>query len=145
MCLSKVSTAYDKPSGLIESGWKVFGGTGSSLKFENFGGTVPQDVWLRADEIRATVDIVASDGTTYKAGFHVYANEGDKPRGARHVYLRRITCAGEQQGRECVIAHEMYVPSKPDAWPPPTPAPPHPAWPSPKKLVDRIRKAKGKS
>jgi hypothetical protein len=135
MCLTKVVTTYVKPSGLIVDGWKEFIGSGSSMKFPNYGGSVALDVWLRADEIRPTMDITASDGKKYKSGFHAYADEQGKPSYCQRVYLRSITYAGEEGGRKCVIAHEMYVPSNPNAWPPLAGMLPR------KKLVDRIRGA----
>jgi hypothetical protein len=144
MCLTKVVNTYDKPSGLIVDGWKEFNFSGRGslglLKFQNFGGTVKQDVWLQANEVMPTEEITASDGKKYKAGFHIYADEG-KPRGCRRVYLRHITSAGDQSGNDCVVAQEMYVPSDPDAWPPLAQMQP----PPPKRLMDRIRKVRGQS
>ena len=142
MCLTKVVNTYDKPTDLIVDGWKEFEGYGSSLKFQNFGGAVRQDAWLKANDVKSTTDITANDGKKYKSGFHVYADEKDKPRGCRRVYLRTVTCAGEQSGSKCVIAQEMYVPSDPDAWPPlaqtlPTPRP----TPKRQKLIDSFKKA----
>lgn len=128
MCLTKIATAYDKPSELIECGWKEFYGSAVSLlRFCNFGGDVPMDKWITASEIKTppTGGIKASDGKMYKSGFHIYSDETQikKNRDYRRVYYRRVTCAGEQDGMRCVIAQEMYVPSNQDSWPP-KPAPP---------------------
>lgn len=128
MCLSKIEVAYDKPSDLIVDGWKAFIGTGPKLTL-SYMGSVALDTWLTASAANAPNGIKGDDGKTYKAGFHAYI---DSPRysGYRRVYLRKITCAGEQDGKKCVIAQEMYVPSDPNGWPPK----------AKKKLVDRIRK-----
>lgn len=135
MCLTRIDTLYDKPSDLIVSGWKEFGGTTPQPKFMNFGTVVKLDEWIAAGDIKVPMDIKASDGKLYKAGFHVY--DGEYPS-LRRVYLRRITCVGDQDGKRCVIAQEMYVPSNESGWPPqplasPTPAPK-------KKLSERFKK-----
>jgi hypothetical protein len=120
MCLSKVTTTYDKPSDLIVDGWKEFSGKGNSLSFSAMGGTVALDVWLQASASTAK-DLTATDGKKYKVGFHIYAGDVFERYSSyryRRVYLRRITCIGDQDGKKCVIAQELYVPSDPDAWPP---------------------------
>jgi len=137
MCLTKV-TAHPEPSDLIVDGWKKFGVSGQSLTFQSMRGAVALDVWLQASKTSAPTGIEALDGTKYKAGFHIYPDEKHGHTGTRRVYLRRITCVGEQDGERCVIAQEMYVPSTPDGWPPPTPAP-APATPKTKSLLKRIR------
>jgi hypothetical protein len=120
MCLSKINSTYDKPSNVIVDGWKEFSGAGKSLTFVNMTGDVALDRWLFANLIRPPIKIKAGDGKEYQAGFHVYADETETKKFLhyRRVYLRRITCAGNQDGKACVIAQEMYVPSDPDAWPP---------------------------
>lgn len=121
MCLSKVTATYDKPSSLIVDGWKNFAGTVMQPRFTKFGGVVQLGVWVTASSAGAPPQgIQADDGKTYKAGFHAYANEGQR-RGLRRVYLRQITSTGDQDGMSCVVAQEMYVPSDPsdaNAWPP---------------------------
>jgi hypothetical protein len=141
MCLGKVTATHSKPSGVIVDGWKSFTGTDSALTFQQMGGPVTLDVWLQASKIKPPQDIVAGDGTKYRAGFHAYGDEQE--RGCyRRVYLRNITCTGEQDFKKCVIAQEMYVPSDKNAWPPqeqsqPSPSPP----PAPKKrLLSRLKK-----
>jgi hypothetical protein len=122
MCLSKINLAYDKPSDLIVDAWKEFGGT--SAKPESYNvtlaidgkRTVPLDQWIKASDKLAPWGITASDGKTYKPGFHAYSVE--KKRLFRRVYLRKITCVGSQDNEECYVAQEMYVPSDPDGWPP---------------------------
>jgi hypothetical protein len=136
MCLDKIKSDIDKPSDLIVDGWKGFGGSGTSLTFQNFAGAVAVDTWLSASQVRPSVEIRAGDGRKYQAGFHAYAEERDKPKHGRRVYLRRITCIGDQSGKKCLIAQEMYVPSDQDGWPPQGAAPA----PAPKKrLMDRIK------
>lgn len=132
MCLTKITTTYAKPSDLILDGWKEF--TIPPFKFQNFGGMVTLNAWLKAEEVEAPKEIKASDGKKYQAGFHIYTKER-KYRG-RRVYYRRVTCIGDQDGDECVIALEMYVPSNQDDWPPQGPAPA-----SKKRLIDRIKGA----
>jgi CheY-like chemotaxis protein len=54
-------------------------------------------------------------------GFHAYPDEKQKPiKATCRVYLRQITSVGNQGGNNypVVVAQEMYVPSKPDGWPP---------------------------
>jgi hypothetical protein len=141
MCLSKITASYDKPSGLIVDGWKEFdnGRVFGRLTYPNMGGTVEMDKWISASDLRPPVVIKASDGKPYMAGFHVYADEKEvKKYASRRVYVRNITCAGVDGGLKCLIAQEMYVPSKPDAWPPLAPDK------SKKGLMDRM-KSGGKS
>lgn len=141
MCLSKINSILDKPSDLIVDGRKVFSGTAQSLKFENMGGVVDMDVWLQASTSVAK-ELTASDGKTYKVGFHVYADESEAKRitpRTRRVYMRRITCVGDQDGKECLIAQEMYVPSDPDAWPPLLPPSQPSTSPAKKGLINRIK------
>jgi hypothetical protein len=127
MCLSKITDTYAKPSGLIVDGWKDFNigrisGSGR-LTYPNMGGAVELDKWISASDVKPPVTIKASDGKSYMAGFHVYADEKEvKKYASRRVYVRNITCAGIDGGMKCVIAQEMYVPSKPDAWPPMVPS-----------------------
>lgn len=136
MCLSSVTTIYPNPSELITDGWKSFGGSGSQLLFQmqKFGGKsdVPLDVWLKAESLG--LSIKATDGKSYEPGFHVYSDDFQNKTGYRRVFVRRISCAGNQETNKCVIAQEMYVPSDPNGWPPqPTPAPPTPTVVSKKK------------
>jgi hypothetical protein len=146
MCLSKLEAVYDKPSALIVDGWKEFAG-GSvafspirqggiikpALSFTNFGGAVKLDTWLVASEVRPPMNITASDGKVYKAGFHAYAE--DKARSSvRRVYLRKITCIGDQDGKKALVAQEMYVPSDPNGWPP------QPVHQAPNKVTKRTSK-----
>ena len=121
MCLSAIKESYDQPSPLITDGWKVFNGTDLRPLFQSrvLGGSaeVPLDKWLRAEGVR---DIPADDGNFYRPGFHAYSNE-DQLNGKswfRRVFLRQITCLGRQDGKDCVVAQEMYVPSDPNGWPP---------------------------
>jgi hypothetical protein len=83
---------------------------------------VPLDVWITADPTQTpNGTIKADDGIGYAAGFHAYSEEKQKPiKATCRVYLRRITSVGNQGGNNypVVVAQEMYVPSKPDGWPP---------------------------
>lgn len=160
MCLNKVQLTHTQPSSLVVDGWKSFRGGGAELEFENYGGKVPLDTWLQAEKIHPPTTVRATDGKSYKAGFHVYASDGKQQSDSscRRVFVRRITCEGDQGGSDCVIAQEMYVPSKTDAWPPlgstpaPAPATPTPTAPAPaaskpksdvKKMLDRLKGKKG--
>jgi hypothetical protein len=137
MCLSKV-TVTPAPSDLIVDGWKEFGLKGTKLAFQNVSGTVETDKWMQASESGAPTGLRADDGQKYKAGFHAYFDEREAKRFSvtfRRVYLRNITCIGDQDGRKCVVAQEMYVPSDPDAWPPLEQSRPSTA----KKLINRIK------
>jgi hypothetical protein len=152
MCLSSVVQAYTQPHALIEGAWKELVGRDAAPRFVNFGGFVPLDKWLRAEEIHPPQDIEAGDGKKYEAGFHVYTEEALRGRARarrRRVYVRRVTCVGRQDGDDAMVAQELYVPSDPEAWPPMTasdPAPVPPAPPAPKKkLLDRILRAGGAS
>lgn len=126
MCLSRV-TKTETPSTVILDGWKSFGDwkTPRFQAFRHNGkAEVPMDVWLTADVSQAegpngSFGIQANDRQYYPAGFHIYTDEKNKHVEARRrVYYRRATTTGTQDGRAVVIAQEMYVPSKPDAWPP---------------------------
>lgn len=143
MCLSVIDVSYDKPSDLIVDGWKEFSGPSGSPMFLNYTTiAVPLDQWLEASKVKNPQDINMTNGKTYRAGFHAFSDEKeiDVKSRFRRVYLRRITCAGAQDGKKCVVAQEMYVPSGPNVWPPkPTPIP---GPPPKKKLMDRIKKAK---
>lgn len=148
MCLSKVTATYDKPSGLIVDGWKGFSvrGTAEGLLAAPSGTelvTAPRGVKVQMDAwVKATgADLVADDGKYYQAGFHAYFDEHRRDgRATRRVYLRGITCAGEQDGYPCVIAQEMYVPSDTNAWPP-LETTPRVVVPK-KRLRDRLRRKK---
>jgi hypothetical protein len=119
MCLTKITATHDDPSDLIVDGWKEFSGTAAQPAFFHYtlGGKrdVPLDQWLTAEHRGA--GIKASDGKAYQPGFHVYADER-RALNLRRVYLRRVTCTGDQDGKKCMVAQEMYVPSSPNAWPP---------------------------
>lgn len=126
MCLDSVTEQFDKPTTLIQSGWKRFNGSGRNLLFEayQYGGTkdVPLDKWIKAEGTN-----IAGRGQDYKAGFHVfedetefgkaggryYAGKADK----RRVYYRKVHTRGRQEGLSVVLATEIYVPSDPNAWP----------------------------
>lgn len=138
MCLSSVEAVYDKPSDLIVDGWKEFGQKDTNLRSQQFNTVIQRDTWIQASEQRPLVVlgmIKASDGKLYRVGFHAYVDE-PKKGSFRRVYLRKITCTGDQDGK-CVVAQEMYVPSDPNGWPPrPTPSTPV----SKKKLMERVKK-----
>lgn len=119
MCLQTVQKHIDKPTTLIEGGWKYFNGPDNNLFPHNKWNKVnkcPLDRWITAEG----GDI---DSGRYKAGFHVFTDEAKvrKIPGAadvRRVYFRRVTAQGVDSGIETVVAQEMYVPSQKDAWPP---------------------------
>ena len=137
MCMSKVTVNHDTPSNLIVDGWKEFTGPNSSPRFNFVSNSVPLNKWIKASEIRPPQDIRASDGKRYRSGFHIFPTP---PPGrawqTRRVYYRAVTAEGYEGSDKAVIAQEMYVPSKPDAWPPLESAPK-------KRLMDRIRKKAG--
>jgi hypothetical protein len=121
MCLSIVKDKFGKPSSLIQSGWKDFGGAGTSLTFASFqfkgSRDVPLDKWLTAEGGKV------KGGADYLAGFHVYEDEVELKKANKmprltHVYYRHVHTRGEQDGLKIVVARELYVPSDPDAWPP---------------------------
>jgi hypothetical protein len=124
MCLETVSDKIDKPTTLIQSGWKTFTGTQTQLRFENmpFKGSrdVPLDKWITAE---ATVEKISTGavirGRDYKPGFHIYEDEQEVKSKTykRRVYYRKVHTRGKQDGLTVIVALEMYVPSDPDAWP----------------------------
>lgn len=122
MCLTKIKETYDTPSMMVMDGWKEFVGTSSSPQFSAFAlngsNKVPLDKWLTATDENAK-EVRASDGNMYKPGFHVYADEKEmKSANKRRVFVRRVSCRGIDGSKECIIAQEMYVPSKDNGWPP---------------------------
>lgn len=121
MCLSRITESYDLPCPMITDGWKQFSGTEAKPRFSSYTvngqSDVPLDKWIIASQDRAPSGVRASDGNMYEAGFHVYANEPKSTKGYRRVFVRNITCRGED-GQETIIAREMYVPSDPNGWPP---------------------------
>ena len=151
MCLSRIRETYDSPSTLIVDGWKAFRQKNGVLEFENFGVGgqggqmgVPLDQWIQASAGDAPRGITASDGKNYIPGFHVYSDEQQisKNRSTfQRVYVRRVTCLGDQGTMATVIAQEMYVPSDQNAWPPlPEPSAPAPTAPKKRGIIDRIKK-----
>lgn len=126
MCLDKIKEHYDNPSMAIIDGWKTFNvDTTFGLKFTavNLNGKweVPMDRWIKADPKL----IQDSKGKDYFTGFHVYTDEDkvkkkyvSKYTTPYRVYIRKVTCLGEQDGLDVYIAQEMYVPTNQDEWPP---------------------------
>jgi hypothetical protein len=137
MCLDLVTEIYDTPSPLIVDGWKSFTGTPANPKLSmSIKGVyeVPFDKWIQATDEHATCGIKADDHNTYAPGFHAYAEESRKPtQNLRRVFLRKITCLGQQDGKKTVVAQEMFVPSNPNGWPPKPD--------DPKSLVERAKNA----
>ena len=136
MCLDRVSTTYDEPSGLIMDGWKEFRGPRDSPTFYYAGGPVQLDTWLRA----SGHTMISSDGGRYQAGFHIYSEDLQRRRAVqrsawRRVYFRNATCEGFEDDKKVVIAQEMYVPSDRNGWPPLEAAPP-----GKKRLFGKARK-----
>ena len=135
MCLSKVIEKYDSPSSVIISGWKEFNDRSGKLEFQNQANAgsraVPLDTWIKA--VPTVNSIRSDDGKSYVPGFHVYENEDIRKASRRRVYARLITCRGEQDRENLVIATEIYVPSDPDAWPP------KPGDKSKPSLMDKVR------
>lgn len=117
MCLATVKRTDH--SSLIESGWKKFGGSNTTPCFENqaLNGKmeVPLDTWIAADTSK---QIKATDGQRYRSGFHIYVEELDQNTWSKRVFFRHAEIGGQQDGRECVVAREMFVPSNPNDWPP---------------------------
>src|SRR5208282_3838850 len=104
MCLSTVKETYDNPSSMIQSGWKLFNGSGKNLNFTFGGKQVEFDKWLTADE----QIISADDRNKYTTGFHVYYDEQEvknKPN-CRLVYMRNVHTKGTQDGLSILIAKE---------------------------------------
>ena len=126
MCLSTISEKLDKPSALIQSGWKTFAGNARTPLFENFtlqgSKTVPLDRWIKAEG----KEVKISSFKKYEAGFHIFEDEEDLKKnsnythfgGMRRVYYRYAHTRGMDQGLKVVIAREMCVLSDPDGWPP---------------------------
>jgi hypothetical protein len=129
MCLTKVLEIYSNPSSVITDGWKEFRVVnGKKLEFATFsldgksvasgtGMEVPMDKWIKA----SSISVLASDKNYYSSGFHVYTDETAKSHthmARRRVYIRKVKTKGLQEGEECLIADEMYVPSDPNGWPP---------------------------
>ena len=124
MCLAKVDQKIDKPTMLIEDGWKKFRGSSAAPEFEayNFAGSrrVPLDKWIAAEQhMGHDKKITANDGAKYAPGFHVYVykTEAEKNHALRRVYYRRAHTIGRQDNATVAIAMELYVPTNPDAWP----------------------------
>lgn len=123
MCLDSISRKIDNPSPLIVGGWKQFSGTEDEPKFNVFelgkSNRVQLDEWITAEKVPVT-DSMKRGRVVYDSGFHIYSDEKNKPGAAKRlVFYRNVEVIGTQDGFPCVIAREMYVPSKPDAWPPP--------------------------
>ena len=140
MCLDKVRESYDSPSNLVLDGWKVFRGSGSKLEFENLSqyNPVHLDEWMKASEST----IRANDGNSYESGFHVYEDETKTHNNPtkRRVFIRKVTCRGEQGGHPIAIAQEMYVPSDENDWPP-KPGEPDKKEAKKESLFDRVKKS----
>jgi hypothetical protein len=120
VCLSIVKDKFTEPIPLTQSGWKEFYGTPDKPTFSayKFAGSnvVPLDKWITAEG-----DMVDGGGN-YKAGFHIYEDEREIKKGMnkfRRVYYRNVQTRGTQDTMTIVVAREMFVPSNPDAWPPP--------------------------
>lgn len=121
MCLDYVNERITTPVALIQSGWKVFHGSGNKLHFQvqSFKGSnaVIFDKWLVAEGTTATGSEHLRGGA-YPAGFHIYEDETEvKGKSVRRVYYRNVLVRGTQY-EKLVVAKEMYVPSDPDGWPP---------------------------
>jgi len=120
MCLSRVEEIIANPSSVIQDGAKQFTGS-KGIYFETYpldgssygNREVPLDKWLTATE----KDVTASDSQSYKSGFHIYEEKTPKDR-RRRVYFRYVTAIGAQDGKNVLIAREMYVPSNENDWPP---------------------------
>lgn len=120
MCLETVKDRMDKPTTLIQSGWKTFNGPPAKPRFENFAfkssKDVPLDKWITAEANVA--EIVGRQISGYKPGFHIFEDETEFKGKKRRVYYRRAHTRGLQDGLTIVVALDMYVPSDPDGWPP---------------------------
>lgn len=115
MCLDTIREEYETPSEVVVDGWKTFNARSGDLFSQQTGDKIVLDKWLQAKE-----SPVHMGGKSYTSGFHIFMDEEQaKKKGyRRRVYARKITILGTQEGIECVIAKEMYVPSDPDGWPP---------------------------
>lgn len=134
MCLESLKEEYESPSNMIMDGWKEFDGVGNNLTFQIDGQLVVFDKWLTAKETRISGLILG--GESYTSGFHVYCNDEEirKTWGHyRHVYIRKVTYLGRQDGKDVVVAKEMYVPSDPDGWPP------HPSFPDNRSFLNKLK------
>jgi hypothetical protein len=141
MCLEKVKERNDVPSMTIISGWKDFGNYRSGLEFRNISlnnsKKVEMDKWIIAE--KKTIN--ATDGTKYDTGFHVWTEEKElTSKNLTHVYIRKISTIGIQEGLTVAIAEEMYVPSDPNDWPPKPGDPP-----KKESLLDKTKKMIGKA
>lgn len=134
MCLDSIKEEYETPSPLVQGGWKEFSGTDAKPISQQTSKPIPLDQWIKANE----VTISMSGGGSYTSGFHVYSDDTQisKNKGNyvkyRRVYYRNVTYLGTQDGKEVVIAREIYVPSNQKAWPP------HPSFPD-QTLLDKIK------
>lgn len=117
MCLSSVSKKVDGTSMLIEGGWKHFKGPNiDEFPYSHWGKEMncPLDKWITAIDDK-------SASPQYEIGFHIFTDEQKAKKDLskiRRVYFRRVTAIGIDQGIETIVAQEMYVPSREDAWPP---------------------------
>lgn len=111
----------------IHEGWKVFnpGFTPDSVRSECMSGRYKLDKWVQAKGKRL---IIATEGDKYQPGFHIFTTrkgavdwaEGNTD-GLTKVRFRHVTGYGKHYTKEinwisqhtnCVVAQEMYVPSK---------------------------------
>ena len=122
MCLSTVKETYDNPSKVIVDGWKNIDASKPRFQLAVNGSLdIPKDKWITAtsEHEKSGQGIKADDGIRYEPGFHAYADEKElKGKGHVRVFLRGVSCLGSQDGKQVIIAREMYLPSDPNGWPP---------------------------
>lgn len=117
MCLSKVDA---KPTTKNGTGWKSFGKRGGRLRTLFKGSLtkpIPIGVWIKSEDYGESKRILAEDGAFYRAGFHLFVNEGDtyhvsfdQPR--RQVEYREVVATGTEGymfPRRVVVAREIRV------------------------------------
>lgn len=131
MCLDSVSKKLPEPLPLIEGGYKHFDTYNRKLSFEAYplsgsvsgDKTVPMDQWLKASSLHKDgKEIGGGKFPKYVPGFHIYIDESSSRSSInstdRRVFYRGAHTYGRQDGRDCVIADELFVCSDPNGWPP---------------------------
>lgn len=133
MCLDSITKQYEAPSPLIVGGFKGFNGTAKKPSFSAYMSSkvvLELDTWIKAEKIHgdASAHVTVSgygrgSSVSYAPGFHGFTGDlKSLPSGYGSiklpVFYRGIHTIGKQSSVEVVVADELYIPSKPDGWPP---------------------------
>lgn len=143
MCLQSVTEVLKAPQKQVVKAYKYFG-----LRYDNEGSVrlhllyryfnrpetyteqsfVQQDVWLKAEHVELWIPNWAALVQTYTSGFHAFSEKVKlrdvytfEPAVLEEVYLYGVRVKGIQQGKPCVVADWLYVPSDPKAATPAAP------------------------